>query len=790
MLASLLNLLDRRYRVTLFILLTALAASAYFVTKLSISDAPERWTPKSTQQAWRIFAEHFHAGDTIGIGIHFRRRITEDDLPRLSRLRRELQDVPGIRQVYDSSLVAEKIERVPLMQLIDPIHAEASKYRLYSGVLWSEPQPDDPTRTLMTVCELEFRAGEDVTAPAILNARRRSVTKAVEGIVDRHRENSAWGSEVDFHVAGGIMMMREMEKRTLQVAYRFLPASVFIGLLALLIGYRSFRAVAVAMLGSAVAMLLVLGWLGAGGGTLGVVTMAAPTLMSIIGVASTIHFVSYSAENGTTGQPPDRRDLVRWVGVPCFGAAATTGVGFLMLRFNELAPIRDLGAQMFAGSLLAFLGVFVVSQWLPIGPARAGRWLTPPRLRHFTHGVTRRPLSLVGATAALVAGMGFLAWPRGKDEPIGLYVDADPFSFFAEDQPIRIALDHFSQKKFAVYQLDVILIPKKPGAPAAGLNPPDAQFEHNYAAAGRFVDRIAKRQDLGVIRVLSTQSFQRRYHQFLEEISEIGSREGLLPVLSQFGQFATSANILNHSFQAWNTDQKGVGALRVTFVAHDTDVGFAPLVDFVRANLPEDEFACHLVGSVAQNVDLAQGLGKGMIYGLGASLLVMALLCGGLFRSLRLATIAFLPNVFPVLVVFALMGMIKMPISSGSAMVATIALGIALNDTIHFLLHYRQRTREEGMPVEEAVLETVQSIGRPIVLTSVIHLAGFTIFLLTDFVPLYQFGLLSSIAMAAALLGDLVLLPNLLLVFDRLPSEKEPSFAESSSSSLATEPVG
>jgi hypothetical protein len=145
----------------------------------------------------------------------------------------------------------------------------------------------------------------------------------------------------------------------------------------------------------------------------------------------------------------------------------------------------------------------------------------------------------------------------------------------------------------------------------------------------------------------------------------------------------------------------------------------------------------------------------------------MAVLLGALFRSVRLTLIAAVPNFFPVLAIYGAMGLLKIPINCGSAMVLTIALGIALNDTIHFLLHYRRRTREEGCSTQDAVTDTIEHLGRPIVLTSLVHIAGFLIFLLTDFQPLYHFGILASATMILALVGDLVLLPNLLVVFDR-----------------------
>lgn len=765
MLARLLNLLDTHRTFTQVVLWLAVALSAYFTTQLKIDDSPERWMPASTQEAWRKFERHFEAGDNIGIGLHFQRPVTDQDVVLLHDLRAALEDVDGIRQVYDCSLISEEIERVPLTELLDP--EEAERFDLYTGAFWDKPSGDG-TRTLLTVCELVFHPDEARTSPDVLNDRRRHVIAEVDRVVKEFRERAA-GDGIVFHVAGGILMMGEMEARCRQVAYTFLPASVLVGLLSLLFGFRSGRALIVAVGGGCISMLLVLGWLGAGGGSLGVVTMAAPTLIAIISIASTIHFAAWSSEHGTTGEAGHRWATIDWVAVPCFGAALTTGVGFLMLSFNELIPIRDLGQQMFAGSILAFFGVFCVTQIVPIRRAYAGSWLTPARLRQIALKCTRWPKATVAMASVLVVVLAFFAWPRPKYEPIGLYIDADPFSFFSDDQPIKLALRHFSDRKFAVYTLEIVMVPNEQGDEGQGLNPPDEVFEANRLAAVKLTQAIENRKDLGVIRVLSTQAFRDRYEEFQRELLRIRQEEGWLAFAAKLAHYSNSANMLNESFRAWNMDKQSEQARRITVVAHDTDVGFAPLVEEVESLLPRDRYQCYLAGSVAQNVDLAQGMGDGMLYGLGTSLIVMGILCGFLFRSWRLAMMAFVPNIFPILMVFGFMGLFKLPISSGSAMVATIALGIALNDTIHFLLHYRQRTRQEGMSVSAATIETVQSLGRPIVMTSVVHIAGFLIFLLTDFLPLYHFGQLSAIAMLAALVGDLVILPNLLLVFDRVP---------------------
>ncbi|MBI1902151.1 MAG: MMPL family transporter [Planctomycetia bacterium] len=794
MLEAFLHFLDRKRGGVAVVTVAALLASCYFAARLEILDSPERWMPSTTLAAWDVFAEHFDAGDTVGIGLNFKRPITEDDLPRLRALREQLRAIQGIQQVYDCSLVAEEIERVPLLELIDP--ANAKRFELYSGVLWDTPAAGETTRTLMTVGELIFYPGEDKKDPATLNTRRRHVAAEVARIVAAEKESGRW-THVDFHVASGIMMMGELEKRTRQVAWTFLPISLAVGLASFLWCFRSWRAVLVAVGGSAAAMLLVLGWLGAGGGTLGVVTMAAPTLIAIIGTAATVHFASHARPMDASAgasvhdrrfDDAHRRDLVKWVAVPCFGSAVTTGVGFLMLGFNELGPVRDLGQQVFAGAILAFFGVFVLSQWTPIRATAVRPWLSAARLSAFGRAVTARPGAVVAGSAVVFALLIFVAWPRPKDRALGVYVDADPFSFFSNDQPIKIALNHFSARKFAVFQLDVIMVPRAQGRPPAGLEPPDKQYLENLEAADKFSRAVMAREDLGVIRVLSTISFDRRYVEILRQVYEgmtgaapTGTAngagpgqasggepaEGRLTTLAGLSPKATAATMLASTFRAWKVDKKNEGALRFTFVAHDSASGFGPLVDYVRSQLPSDRFDCHLAGSVQGNVDLTGGLTRSMVDALGAALAVMLVVCSVLFRSLKLALIALVPSVLPILTVFALMGVTKMPLSSGSAMVSTIALGIALTDTIHFLTRYRERTRVSGHAPREAVLETIVISGRPIILTSLVHTAGFLIFLTTDFLPLFHFGFLSSVAMLAAMVSTLVVLPCLLLVLDR-----------------------
>ena len=133
MIEALLNRIDRHRRLVWALLICGVAASVYYVTRLEILDSPERWMPQSTVEEWKVFDSHFDVGDTVGVGLHFTRPIREDDLPRLARLRSKFERIDGMKQVYDASLVAEKIEAVPLVTLLDPANHE--RFSLYAGAV-------------------------------------------------------------------------------------------------------------------------------------------------------------------------------------------------------------------------------------------------------------------------------------------------------------------------------------------------------------------------------------------------------------------------------------------------------------------------------------------------------------------------------------------------------------------------------------------------------------------------------------------------------------------------------
>ncbi len=142
---------------------------------------------------------------------------------------------------------------------------------------------------------------------------------------------------------------------------------------------------------------------------------------------------------------------------------------------------------------------------------------------------------------------------------------------------------------------------------------------------------------------------------------------------------------------------------------------------------------------------------------------IIFLLMSVLFRSVAVGALSMVPNFLPLVAAVGFMGLFGITVRSSIALIFAVALGIAVDDTIHVLTRYR-RERLGGKGARRAVLRTIRWTGRPVVLTSTVLFFGFLAFALSDFKATVHFGLIAAVTIATALVGDLLLLPGLLLL--------------------------
>jgi len=181
-----------------------------------------------------------------------------------------------------------------------------------------------------------------------------------------------------------------------------------------------------------------------------------------------------------------------------------------------------------------------------------------------------------------------------------------------------------------------------------------------------------------------------------------------------------------------------------------------------------DRYTVTITGATFMANTLFNNLVENMVKSFFLATLIITLILAALFRSLKVGLVAMIPNVIPILMTMGLMGLLEIHLRTSIVVVFSISLGIAVDDTIHFLARYLRELPGIGDP-DRTVRFTLQRTGRAIFFTSVVLTAGFLVLTTSEFPATINLGFLSAVTMVSALLGDLFLLPVLAKLFRLRP---------------------
>ena len=183
-----------------------------------------------------------------------------------------------------------------------------------------------------------------------------------------------------------------------------------------------------------------------------------------------------------------------------------------------------------------------------------------------------------------------------------------------------------------------------------------------------------------------------------------------------------------------------------------------------------NDFNFELLGTSMLMANAVEPILKGLRNSLIIASIIIFFIMTILFRSFKIGIISMIPNLIPILLTLGFMGILGIKLNFVTSAFAGVSLGLAVDDTIHFLARYKKEMRKDGDHVK-AMFRTFEVTGKAIIFTSIIFAAGFCIFLFSGFKVTQNFGILVGFTVISALFGDLILLPSLLLLLK--PFKKE-----------------
>lgn len=501
-------------------------------------------------------------------------------------------------------------------------------------------------------------------------------------------------------------------------------------------------------------------------GKITLLVAAVPALILIISTADTVHLISaYVAElQQGVSRPEAVRKVFREVGGACVLTSLTTFVGFLSLMVVPAVTLRHMAvacAVGVAGALLLALTLVPMALTVlkppPVAhapPSLVNRWLAGAvdGCRRLSLG---RPRTVVLVHVVIIVGAAAAATQ--------IEFDADVPKRFARTHPLRESIEFFNRQMFGTTTVEVIVH----ADPDALLEPATisgvAELERRLKALPEVRDVISMVTVLGIVDELVG---------FQSSDGLPKTRAGAAAALELAGRASPDAGVGLISQEA--------GLARIAVQLAPTRVlrvlDYAERIQAMAVeSLPEGtgvEMSGYytVVGSAVREVLRSQAQGFVICF-----VTVMAVVSLGV-RSVRLALLAALPNLLPLALLGGILGATFDVVDSDCLGIAIVAFGLAVDDTIHFLHRYDVETAIA--PSREAALgQTFRYTGSAVIRTTVILGLGLVPFSLSDYLSIHLLGTYLVFVLGCAVLGDLLLLPSLVLLFakDKAPAKREPA---------------
>ncbi|MFL3050212.1 MAG: RND family transporter [Candidatus Neomarinimicrobiota bacterium] len=550
---------------------------------------------------------------------------------------------------------------------------------------------------------------------------------------------------------------------------RFLfPVSfVLFGTLFLL--FRNLSGVLLPFAAVFITVLWVLGIMGALGLTINIVTYIVPTLVLIIGVADSIHIMLKFQENLLNGNSKREsiRITIRKIGGAIMLTSITTAIGFLSLVSTNIIMIRQFGAIVCVSVILAFfVSITFIPSMLMILKTPSQKMLKSgsKNLRHrFLKWTVKlnnyHQKSIVFLSLILICTFLYYAFK------------VDPHSSLMEDlskgNELYDDMIFMEQKMGSVMPLEVIATVNNKGAPFEnGIKDPKTLH-----AIAKLQDKLSTIPEVG--KMISVIDYLREINQaFNEGDKEFYCIPETREMVSQYiflqeEQFETLVNF-DYSSARLTGRISDISSRRAKEIKDE-------IIQWGRENLPS-YLDIQLTGTTLMGLKINQYLVTNLVVSFLIAFGVIFISMLLLFKSVKIASISMIPNFIPLLLMAGVMGFYNIKLRPTTAMTFAIAYGIAVDDTIHFLVRFRQELFSHNGHYREANEKTLLTTGKAIISTSFILSAGFLVMVTSNFLPSRDFGFLAAVTMFGALLADLFFLPAILtLTKPKMPHLKSSS---------------
>ncbi len=547
----------------------------------------------------------------------------------------------------------------------------------------------------------------------------------------------------------------------------FIGAALFVTSLIFFLFFRSFRATFISLIVVCVGVMWTFGIIGLLNYEITVLTALIPPLIIVIGIPNCIFLINkYQHEVKSHGNKvKSLQRVITKIGNATLMTNVTTASGFATFILTESTLLKEFGLvaslSILSIFILCLLVIPIIYTFLPFPKDRHLEHLNRRWIGGFVDWMERmvkhRSITIYITALVLIVGgiigiyqikiSGSLIEDMPKNKPF--FKD---IRFFEEEfngiMPVEIMVD--TKRKKGVMKLSTL------------------------KRINELEELIQETPELSrPISVVSLVKYSKQaYYNGNPRYYQLPTSQENSFILSYAKNSSSEVDLLNNF-----VDSTGQYARITTFMK---DIGTDKMVR-IEENLqakidklfPEERYNVTITGKALVFQKGTNYLVKNLVISLSLAIFLISLFMAYMFRSLRMIVVSLIPNLLPLLVTAGLMGYLGVPIKPSTILVFSIAFGISVDDTIHFLAKYRQELQANHWKIRKSVYAALRETGVSMFYTSIVLFFGFSVFTISSFGGTVALGALVSITLLFAMLSNLLLLPSLLLSLERNIANKE-----------------
>jgi uncharacterized protein len=762
--------------ILLFVIVAATAFMGWHASKVELSYEFTRAIPLDNPkyQAYQAFRQRFgEDGNMMVIGIQTDNFFKADFFNEYAALVRQMKKLGSVEDVLSvpgatnlrKDTVEEKLNAFPVFpdkvlsqSELDSAAQTFHALPFYRGLLYNAT-----TKTYL----MGVRINKDV-----LNSRKRNdVVSAIVSTASRFGQKQ----NIQMHYSGLPLIRTNLATKIANEMRWFLLGSVILSAIILLVFFRSFSAMILSLSVVIIGVVWSVGTIHLLGYKITLLTALIPPLVVVIGIPNCIYFLNkyHTAYNDTGEKHNALVEMIGRMGIVTLFCNIAAAIGFAVFALTKSAVLYEFGVVAGLNIMaLFFISIIIIPAVLSLIPAPKPRhtrylenkWLLAVLDKLEIWSLHHQKLIYSVTALLLVASVAGMLRLESK----GYIVDDLP-----KTDPIYTDLKFFEKHFEGVMPLEIIIDTKQKNGLRRNIPLTFAKID----SLSQFI--TAQPEMARPLSIVEGMKFAKQAY-YDGDSSNYGLPNAFdYAFLSQYlGARADDSSGRQNNFTKIIRSFMDTTRQYARISVNMADVGSQRLPEIIRAIedssnklFDTSRYSVQFTGTSITFLEGSAFIINGLKESILWAFLFIAVCMLYLFRSFKILICSLVPNVIPLIVTAGVMGWAGIPIKPSTVLVFSVALGIAIDITIRFLVNYKQELKRSEKSREEIVIDTIHKTGISIIYTSLVLIAGFVIFCFSGFGGTQALGWLTSLTLIMATLTNLIFLPTLLLRLVRDPKK-------------------